>query len=321
MPALACLIGAAVLAQDAQAGEVPEASTYSVSSAGETSATVEGYVSPATNLVSCRFEWGLTPAFGQSAPCVLGLTFSPGSAPVSALLSGLKPGTEYDYRLAASSESGTGFGLTYSFVTLTPPGSGSEAGESEVSEEGRRRGTNPSPRQSNPHDVGLYVHYCAAGQPEATAASAPMAKSALANHTGWPKDQCLKMDKGSFGHSHTLVGDLHVHNFLLGGYGNDTIFGGNDGDVIWGDYQPAGQSEREHDRIHAGAGADWIYSSHGLNEIWTGGGADHVALIYGHGTVHCNGSGLKTLVMRALAANRRWQLIGCNDKLIEPYKA
>ena len=38
----------------------------------------------------------------------------------------------------------------------------------------------------------------------------------------------------------TLTGRHGVHNYLLGGYGNDTIYGGNAGDVIWGDYHPTG---------------------------------------------------------------------------------
>jgi len=36
------------------------------------------------------------------------------------------------------------------------------------------------------------------------------------------------------------------------------------------------------------------------NAIWTGAGDDQVALVYVHGTVFCNGRGLKTLVVRYL---------------------
>ena len=143
----------------------------------------------------------------------------------------------------------------------------------------------------------------------------------MADHEGWPQDQCLKMDKGPSGLSHTLVGLEHVHNWLLGGYGNDTIYAGDAGDVIWGDYQPEGQQESEHDYIHGGAGEDWIYSSHGYNEIWTGAGNDHLALVYGHGVVFCDGGGLKTFVMRYLPQNRPWKLIGCSHKVIDRYRA
>jgi hypothetical protein len=170
-------------------------------------------------------------------------------------------------------------------------------------------------------DRGLYVAFCPADEEAASIAAMPRASVAEANHTGWPSDECLKMDKGSAGLSHTLVGLEHVHNWLLGGYGNDTIFGGDDGDVIWGDYHPEGQSESQRDYIHGGAGSDWIYASHGYNEIWTGGGDDHLALVYGHGTVFCNGRGLKTFVMRYLPQNRPWKLVGCDHKVIVPYRA
>jgi hypothetical protein len=127
-------------------------------------------------------------------------------------------------------------------------------------------------------DLGLYVAFCPADEQAAVIASRPRAVVAMADHEGWPQDQCLKMDKGPPGLSHTLVGLEHVHNWLLGGYGNDTIYAGDAGDVIWGDYQPEGQPESQRDYIHGGAGEDWIYSSHGYNEIWTGAGNDHLAL-------------------------------------------
>jgi Ca2+-binding RTX toxin-like protein len=171
-------------------------------------------------------------------------------------------------------------------------------------------------------DRGLYVAFCPAGQEAASTASVrARARVALASHAGWPPDECLKMDKGPARISHTMIGLKNVHNWLLGGYGNDTIYGGNKGDVIWGDYQPSGQSEAEVDRIHAGEGADWIYASHGFNEIWTGGGNDHLALVYGHGVIHCNGDGLKTFVMRYLPQNRPWKLEGCTHKVIDRYRA
>ncbi|HEY5195357.1 MAG TPA: hypothetical protein VIJ39_15990 [Solirubrobacteraceae bacterium] len=111
------------------------------------------------------------------------------------------------------------------------------------------------------------------------------------------------------------------HNELLGGHGNDTIHAGPAGDVIWGDSQAQGQPESQVDRLYGGAGNDWLYASHGTNYIWTGGGNDHVLLVYGHGVVYCNGPGHKTLVMRKLAANRHYRLVGCTDKTIVPYAA
>jgi RTX calcium-binding nonapeptide repeat (4 copies) len=171
-------------------------------------------------------------------------------------------------------------------------------------------------------DRGIYLAFCPPhGQIASTAAVRPRAVAAEANHEGWPHDECLKMDKGPGGEQHTLLGLAGVHNWLLGGYGNDTLYAGDQGDVMWGDYHPSGQSEGERDYIHGGAGEDWIYSSHGFNEIWTGAGNDHLALVYGHGVVYCNGGGVKTFVMRYLPQNRPWKLVGCSHKVLVRYRA
>jgi Ca2+-binding RTX toxin-like protein len=111
------------------------------------------------------------------------------------------------------------------------------------------------------------------------------------------------------------------HNELLGGDGNDTIHAGPAGDVIWGDSHAAGNDTTQVDRLYGGAGDDWIYASHGTNYIWTGAGEDHVLLVYGHGVVYCNGPGRKILVMRKLAENRHYKLLGCSEKTIVPYAA
>ncbi len=175
-------------------------------------------------------------------------------------------------------------------------------------------------------DRGLYLAFCPQDEEAASIAAnrsniGQRATVAEASHEGWPGDECLKMDKGPAGHGHTIVGLKHVHNWLLGGYGNDTIFAGDEGDVIWGDYHPEGQPESQRDYLHGGPGEDWIYASHGYNEIWTGAGNDHLALVYGHGIVFCDGSGVKTLVMRYLPQNRPWTLVGCSHKVIVRYRA
>jgi hypothetical protein len=142
---------------------------------------------------------------------------------------------------------------------------------------------------------------------------------AEANHTGWPRQEHHE------GHPHNesgvMWGEEGVHNYLLGGGGNDRIHGGNDGDVIWGDSHPGEQPTSQQDFLYGGEGEDWIYASYGFSEIWTGAGNDHIALVYGHGIVFCNGPGLKTLVMRYLPQNRPWKLVGCDHKVIFPYRA
>jgi Ca2+-binding RTX toxin-like protein len=141
-----------------------------------------------------------------------------------------------------------------------------------------------------------------------------------ASHAGWP---VIGHHEGHPNNeSGVMRGREGVHNELLGGDGNDTIYAGNDGDVIWGDSHADGgnQPTNQSDYLHGGAGNDWIYSSHGFNEIWTGAGDDHVALVYGHGVVNCNGPGLKTLVLPYLPQNRKYKLVGCEHIVIVPYR-
>ena len=140
-----------------------------------------------------------------------------------------------------------------------------------------------------------------------------------ASHAGWPREEHHEGHPNNEGG--VMRGEEGVHNYLLGGGGNDAIYAGNDGDVIWGDSHPGNQPTTQRDFLHGGPGNDWIYSSWGYNVIWTGAGEDHVALVYGYGTVYCNGPGLKTLVMRYLPQNRHWNLVGCTHKVIEPYRA
>jgi hypothetical protein len=100
--------------------------TATPSAVGETTATVTGTVD--TNdaaLASCRFEYGTSEAYGQSASCGAGGTqvLAAGSAnqPVSAALSGLAANVTYDYRLTAVSASGEARTTNATFKTTAPP--------------------------------------------------------------------------------------------------------------------------------------------------------------------------------------------------------
>ncbi|HTZ88461.1 MAG TPA: hypothetical protein VMB05_17485 [Solirubrobacteraceae bacterium] len=141
----------------------------------------------------------------------------------------------------------------------------------------------------------------------------------MASHEGWP------ITTHHEGHPNNESGTMRGldgrHNMLLGGDGNDTIWAGDQGDVIWGDSHPDGQPESQRDYLHGGPGVDWLYASHGYNQIWTGAGNDHVALVYGYGTVYCDGPGLKTLVVRYLPSNRRFKLVGCAHVKLDRYRA
>ena len=155
------------------------------------------------------------------------------------------------------------------------------------------------------------------------AAAAALACAALAlgmaDHSGWPR---IGHHKGHPNNeSGTMRGWGNVHNELLGGAGNDTIYAGKMGDVIWGDSHAGDNPAGQHDELFGSSGDDWLYSSHGYNHIWTGAGNDHIALVYGHGIVDCNGPGLKIFVMRYLPQNRPWKLEGCTNKVIVRYRA
>ncbi len=111
---------------------------------------------------------------------------------------------------------------------------------------------------------------------------------AMTSHAGWPANQHLVMDKGPAGRQHVLVGRPNVHNYLLGGYGDDTIYGGEAGDVIWGDYHPTGWPTSQTAVIHAGNGKNYIYANDTYNYVWTG--TNPLTVVHAHedsGIIHC----------------------------------
>jgi hypothetical protein len=127
-----------------------------------------------------------------------------------------------------------------------------------------------------------------------------------ASHAGWPKiDGKLIINKQSL--DETMRGDRDLHNELLGGNGDDTIYGGQVGDVIWGDYEPSGQPTTQVDRIYAGDGPNFIYTSHGANYVYTGSGRTSVHAHFGHGVIHCQSS--RVIVYTTHRSGYR--LIGC----------
>lgn len=141
-------------------------------------------------------------------------------------------------------------------------------------------------------------------------ALAAVAAAASTSHKGWPKiDGLLLIDKGPPGQAHTLRGLPDKHNELLGGYGNDTLYGGNVGDVLWSDYHPRGtRSQVTH--IEAGDGRNFIYASHAANYINTGSNPRTVVHAhYGHGAIHCGSP--KIVVYLSHRDRRRYRLFGC----------
>jgi RTX calcium-binding nonapeptide repeat (4 copies) len=162
---------------------------------------------------------------------------------------------------------------------------------------------------TEPFDAGLHVAFC----PYERRASRPRAAAAGTSEAGWPTKECLKMDKGPAGRTHTLVGLNGVHNWLLGGYGNDTIIGGNHGDVIWGDYHPNGQPRSQTVTIHAGNGRNVIYANDTHNYVWTG--TNPYTVVHAHvsgisGVIHCQSPNI--VVYLSTISERYFKLVGCH---------
>jgi len=134
--------------------------------------------------------------------------------------------------------------------------------------------------------------------------------TAMTSHAGWPPDQHLVMDRGPAGRENVLRGAPGKHNYLLGGYGNDTIYGGEAGDVIWGDYHPSGWPARQTVIIHAGNGPNVIYANDTYNYVWTG--TDPQTVVHVHensGVVHCENP--RIVVFTSHAALPHFKLDGC----------
>jgi hypothetical protein len=126
------------------------------------------------------------------------------------------------------------------------------------------------------------------------------------SHAGWPHiDGKLVINR--FDRDETIRGLPNLHNELLGGHGDDTIYGGEAGDVIWGDYKPSGQPTTQVDHIFAGDGPNFIYTSHGTNYVSTGTGRTVVHAHFGQGVVRCQ----SRLTLVYTTHHSGYRLIGC----------
>ena len=95
----------------------PSVTTGSASVTSSTSATVSGTVNPNGSDTSYAFEYGATASFSKTTSSEnAGAGTSPVS--VSANVSGLRPGTTYDFALVATSAAGTALGATQTFQTV-----------------------------------------------------------------------------------------------------------------------------------------------------------------------------------------------------------
>jgi hypothetical protein len=99
------------------------------------------------------------------------------------------------------------------------------------------------------------------------------------------------------------------HHELLGGHGNDQIYAGPNGDVIWGDYKPSGNTTTQVDVLVGGKGRDFLYASHGQNTITAGQGNDWIKAHWGRGVIDC-GSG-DDLLFVSRRAQKHYKISHC----------
>jgi hypothetical protein len=110
---------------------VPTVTTSPATNVEETSATLNGHVDLDTahgggEVTSCKFEYGPTKAYGETAPCTPGPPYA-SAQDVSANVTELTRSTTYHFRLVAANANGTGEGEDETFSTPGPPSIDSES--------------------------------------------------------------------------------------------------------------------------------------------------------------------------------------------------
>ncbi len=119
--ALLALALLSVLPAGAASTAAPTATTGPVTSVGPTSATASGSVNPGGVSTTWYVEYGTSTSYGSKTSSV-GVGSGTSAVPVSGSISGLQPGTDYHYRVVATSSAGTSHGSDGLFTTLAPPG-------------------------------------------------------------------------------------------------------------------------------------------------------------------------------------------------------
>ncbi len=97
----------------------PKTNTEPATEVGHTTATLRAFVNPRDSLVEdCHFNWGETPALGNSAPCEPSPGAGEESVAVTAHLSGLHVSTSYYYEVVATNSFGESEAGTNKLTTL-----------------------------------------------------------------------------------------------------------------------------------------------------------------------------------------------------------
>jgi hemolysin type calcium-binding protein len=105
------------------------------------------------------------------------------------------------------------------------------------------------------------------------------------SHKGWPKISGIFWIVND-SRNHTRIGGPD-NDELLGHHGSDHIEGKGGRDIIWGDWDPKNNNERQRDTLLGGTGNDFIYPSHGTTKVEGGPGNDYVWAKFGRGTIDC----------------------------------
>jgi hypothetical protein len=105
------------------------------------------------------------------------------------------------------------------------------------------------------------------------------------SHAGWPAITGILWKVQDSG-NHTRTGTAD-NDELLGHHGNDKVVGLDGKDVLWGDWELAGNGSNQSDVLRGGNGNDFLYPSHGKNLMYGGPGNDRIIAYYGHGIIDC----------------------------------
>jgi hypothetical protein len=135
----------------------------------------------------------------------------------------------------------------------------------------------------------------------------PVAVDAKTSHKGWPHING-KFRKDSNDRGKTYIGSKKSDE-LLGGHGNNTLYGKGAADVLWGDYKPSGWPVHQSDHIYGGDGNDFIYASHTFNHIEGGNGDDTIHAHFGNGFIDC-GAG-RDLLFLSHRSKRVYKIHNC----------
>ena len=99
--------------------EQPDGDTGAASVVTDVSARLNANVIPdGANVERCEFEYGLSTAYGSSAPCEVPPGAGETPVAVAAPVGGLEPGVTYHFRIVATNVAGTGYGEDGTFRAI-----------------------------------------------------------------------------------------------------------------------------------------------------------------------------------------------------------